>query len=108
LTQARFVLRAAAQRDLNEFADYLEEEAGKDLAYRFVDAAQASFRALGETPGLGAAIASHDPALSGLREWHVAGFPNHLIFYRTEETGIRIFRILHAASDWWATLDIAT
>jgi toxin ParE1/3/4 len=108
LRKARFVLRAAAQRDLNAFADYLEAEAGKDLAYRFVDAAQSSFKALGETPGLGAAIPSHNLALSGLRKWHVAGFPNYLIFYRPEENRVRIFRILHAASDWWTALDIAS
>jgi toxin ParE1/3/4 len=107
LTQARFVVRAAAQRDLNAFADYLEAEAGKDIAYRFVDAAQSSFKSLGETPGLGAAVPSRNPALAGLRKWHVAGFPNHLIFYRPEETNVRIFRVLHAASDWWASLDIA-
>jgi toxin ParE1/3/4 len=108
LTQARFVLRAAAQRDLNEFTDYLEAEAGKEQAYRFVDAAESSFKALGETPGLGVSVPSHNPALDGLRKWHVAGFPNYLIFYRPEENRVRIFRILHGASDWWATLEIAT
>jgi toxin ParE1/3/4 len=108
LTQARFVLRAAAQRDLNAFVDSLEDEAGKDLAYRFVDAAQSSFQALAETPGLGATVSSHNLALTGLRKWRVAGFPDYLIFYRPEENRVRIFRILHGASDWWATLDIAT
>jgi toxin ParE1/3/4 len=106
LTKTRFVLRAAAQRDLNAFADYFEAEAGKDLALRFVVSARASFAALGENPKFGAPVPSRRAELADLRKWRISGFPNYLIFYRPEKDRVRILRIIHGAQDWWQTLDI--
>jgi toxin ParE1/3/4 len=31
--------------------------------------------------------------------WRVAGFPNHLIFYRPVESGVEVIRVLHAKRD---------
>ena len=31
--------------------------------------------------------------------WRVAGFPNHLIFYRPIESGVEVIRVLHASRD---------
>jgi plasmid stabilization system protein ParE len=106
LTKAIFVLRAAAQRDLNAYADYFEAQAGKDLAVRFVDSARASFAALGDSPNSGSPVVSHSAKLAELRKWRIAGFPSYLIFYRPELGRVRIFRIIHGAQDWWQTLDI--
>jgi toxin ParE1/3/4 len=108
LTKARFVLRPAAQRDLNAFADYFEAEAGKNTALRFLDSARASFAALGESPSLGSPVPLRNAELDQLRKWRIAGFPNHLIFYRPEKDRVRIFRVIHGAQDWWQSLDIAT
>ncbi len=106
MTNARFVLRAAAQRDLNAFADYFEAKAGKDLALRFVASARASFVALGESPNLGPSVASYSAELGDLRKWRITGFQEYLIFYRPEKDRVRIFRIIHGAQDWWQSLDL--
>ncbi|MEP7350980.1 MAG: type II toxin-antitoxin system RelE/ParE family toxin [Sphingorhabdus sp.] len=107
MSQARFVLRAAAQRDIDSLADYLETEAGKEVAQRFIDAAQASFVALAAAPHLGPAVPTKLTDLAGLRKWRVSGFSNVLIFYRPENERIRIFRVLHGAQDWLDLLDVA-
>jgi toxin ParE1/3/4 len=106
LTKARFVLRAAAQRDLNAYADYFEAQARKELALRFVDSARASFADLGETPNSGPPVHSRSAELDDLRKWRITGFPNYLIFYRPEKDRVRILRIIHGAQDWWQSLDI--
>jgi len=45
---------------------------------------------------MGASRTYNDPALVGVRMWPVAGFPNHLIFYRPFGSGIEVIRVLHA------------
>lgn len=106
MTKAGFVLRRAAQRDINSHADYLETEAGKDVALRFVDSARASFADLGTTPKIGTVVPTRKTELEGLRKWRIAGFPKYLIFYRHEQEHVRIFRVLHGAQDWWSALDL--
>lgn len=48
---------------------------------------------------MGAARNYNDPTLAHVRMWRVAGFPNHLIFYRPLESGIEVIRVLHAKGD---------
>jgi toxin ParE1/3/4 len=108
LTSVRFVLRAAAQRDLDAHIDYLGTVADNDTALRFVDSARASFDALDNAPHLGPAVPTSNSDLGGLRKWRIAGFPNYLIFYQPEKGRVRVLRVLHAAQDWWAALDIAS
>jgi toxin ParE1/3/4 len=86
--------------DLATIAIYLAEESGSDeVAFRFLDAAEASFESLAAMSEMGAARKYNDPALVDVRMWRVAGFPNHLIFYRPIESGIEIIRVLHAKRD---------
>ena len=61
--------------------------------------AEASFFSLAATPELGAARTYNGPAFVDVRMWRVAGFPNHLIFYRPIERGIEVIRVLHAKRD---------
>jgi len=92
--------RPRAIRDLADIAVYLAEESGSDeLAFRFLDAAAASFEDLAAMPAMGAARTFRDPALADVRMWRVAGFQNHLIFYRQTERGIEVLRVLHAKRD---------
>ncbi len=86
----RFNVRPAADRDLDNLADYLAHEAGLATAYRFLDAAYATFKALADLPGIGELRQSTDSRLAGLRVWRVEHFPNHLVFYRTSDPGIDI------------------
>jgi toxin ParE1/3/4 len=89
----------SADRDLDDQAGYLMQEAGLDTALRFYDSAAATFEKLARMPGVGERRESANPRLAGLRVWRVEGFPNHLIFYRPIDGGIEVIRVLHAARD---------
>lgn len=83
----RVTKREAARRDLIEHFVYLAEEAGPDVAERFLANAEASFN-----------------DLANLRKWRIKGFDNHLVFYEPRPGGVSIVRVLHAARDWWGLL----
>jgi toxin ParE1/3/4 len=89
----------AADRDMDDQADYLATEASLETALRFYDAAAATFGKLAQMPGLGEQWDSPNPRLAGLRVWRIEGFAKHLIFYRSAEDGIEIVRVLHGARD---------
>ena len=100
MSRNRVEKRPQAIADLATIAVYLAEESASDeLAFRFLDAAEASFESLAVMPGMGAAREYNDPALANVRMWRVAGFPNHLIFYRPIESGVEVIRVLHANRD---------
>lgn len=102
----RIYQRAAAERDLVEQFVYLAENAGMDVAERFLANAEASFNDLAGLPMMGAPLSLQDPLLAGLRKWAVKDFENHLIFYLPRSDGVSIIRVLHAGSDWWTLLGI--
>ena len=60
---------------------------------------------LATLPGIGEAFLTDHPRLQGVRRFRVAGFPNHLIFYREIEGGIEVVRVLHGARDLPRALD---
>ena len=97
-------LREAARRDLVEHFVYLAENAGLDVADRFLSNAEATFGDLAQQPRIGAPLNLKRPELANLRKWRVKDFDNHLVFYEARPDGVSIVRVLHAASDWWALL----
>ena len=96
--------REAAKRDLVEHFVYLAENAGQDVADRFLRCAEASFTDQARQPLMGAPLTLKHPDLAGIRKWRVRDFDNHLIFYQPRPDGVSIVRVLHAASDWWSLL----
>jgi toxin ParE1/3/4 len=96
--------REAAKRDLVEHFVYLAENAGIDIAERFLSRAEESFNDLARQPMMGAPLTLKHPDLANIRKWRVKGFDNHLVFYEPRPDGVSIVRVLHAASDWWALL----
>jgi len=89
-----------AIQDLSDIAVYLAEQSGcRDLAFRFLDAAESSFEDLAAMPEMGTARQYDAPALADVRMWRVSGFDNYLIFYRWTENGIEIIRVLHSKRD---------
>ena len=98
--------RARAKRDLVEVYVYLAEQAGIEVAERFLARAEESFRALSLHPQMGVALSLHGPKLAGLRKWQVNGFEKFLIFYQPRPEGVTIVRVLHATQDWWGLLGI--
>jgi toxin ParE1/3/4 len=100
--------REAAKRDLVEHFVYLAENAGLDVAERFLDHARASFEELSRQPKMGAPVTLKHPDLAGMRKWRIKGFDNHLVFYQPRQDGVSVVRVLHATSDWWKTLGFST
>lgn len=98
--------RAAARNDLIEHFVYLAENAGPDIAERFLANAQASFNVLAEQPLLGGALTLRAPELSGLRRWRIKDFDNYLIFYQPRPDGVSIVRVLHGSRDWRSLLEL--
>ena len=98
--------RAAAKRDLIEHYVYLAEEAGIDIADRFLLNADRSFNDLARHPEMCAALILQEPRLTGLHKWQVQGFDKFLVFYLPRPGGVSIVRVLHAAQDWWGLLSI--
>jgi toxin ParE1/3/4 len=108
LTGTKVTIHAAARRDLVDHYRWLNAEAGRDVAERFLLAADAEFAALAATPGMGSAVKARHPHLAGIRKWRVGGFPNILIFYQRRRTGVSIVRVIHAARDWWAFVGVVS
>lgn len=98
--------REAARRDLVEHFVYLAENAGLDMADRFLANAESSFADLAHQPMLGAPLTLKRPELANIRKWRVKDFDNHLVFYEPRPDGVSIVRVLHAASDWWSLLGL--
>ena len=69
----------------------------EEVARRFLESAYDSFEFLAENPMIGRARPEF--AHSGLRSWRVQGFRNYLIFYRTGNDRLQIWRVLHGSRD---------
>lgn len=99
--------RESAKRDLVEHVVYLAENAGLDVADRFLSCAESSFNDLARQPMMGAPLTLKRPELANIRKWRVKDSDNHLVFYEPRPDGVSIVRVLHAASDWWGLLGLA-
>jgi toxin ParE1/3/4 len=72
--------RQIARNDLIEHFIYLAENAGLDIADRFLTNAETTFNLLAEQPNLGVALALRSSDLTGLRKWHVKDFEDVLLY----------------------------
>lgn len=68
-------------------------------ANRFLDACEATFEFLADSPQIGAIYPTKNPRLSGLRVFRVKRFPSHLTFYVERHNAIEIVRVVHGARD---------
>jgi plasmid stabilization system protein ParE len=80
LTDFAVTVSPAARRDLDDYIIWLRGEDDLETATRF--------------------------AMARIRKWRVQGFSKMLIFFRPRPGGVEIVRVLHAAQDWWALLDL--
>lgn len=87
---------------------YLAENAGSNVADRFLANSEASFGDLALQPGIGSPLLLRSPELAGMRKWRVQEFEKFLIFYLPRHDGVSIVRVLHAAQDWWRFFGMAT
>jgi toxin ParE1/3/4 len=95
----RLLIRPAAERDLDEQAEYLAAHQSLEMALRFYRDAEQTFRLLACQPNIGKVTAYRNPFLAGMRMFPLKRFSKHLVFYRPLESGIEIIRVLHGARD---------
>jgi toxin ParE1/3/4 len=82
---ASYAVKPKADRDLDDYAGYLAEEASPEVALRFFDAAYTTF-ALAQ-PNMGWRSKVKYPGLETLRVFRVKGFEQMLILYRALPEG---------------------
>ncbi len=90
---------SAANSDIDKALNYYSNEAGTELALRFMAALQQTLRVLSENPRIGTLIEFKNTKLEGIRRWSVQGFKSYLIFYRIVAGIIEVVRLLHAKRD---------
>ena len=94
-----FTIRPLAWREINKQLDYLEEQAGRETAERFLERLISSFDTLTHMPKMGPLCGFHEPATRRIRRWPVKGFENWLIFYQVRRYGVEVVHVLHGARD---------
>jgi plasmid stabilization system protein ParE len=77
----RIVRRPAAKRDLVLQFAWFADQAGIEVARRFLRAAESSFQDLVAMPAMGP-VKMYEGKFAGVRMWRVTGFESVLIFYR--------------------------
>jgi toxin ParE1/3/4 len=84
-----FVLSRRAESDLDEIWDYSAERWGREQANKYVEALRESIRGIALDPSRGRSVTV------GARSYHRYSSGSHMIFYRMEDQGAHIVRILH-------------
>lgn len=82
-------LSRKAERDMGAIARYTIEQFGIEQARTYRDSMIACFQSLAETPGMGRRV---DHIREGYRRFD---HRSHAIFYKVEDQGILIIRVLH-------------
>lgn len=90
---------AEAVNDVIDAADHIAQQSGLNASDRFLQAVKNAYRQIADMPGIGSVRDFGQPDLQGMRRWHVTKFPKYLIFYMTNESELRILRVLHGARD---------
>ena len=92
------IKRPRAKRELAEQASFIAQS-NPDAAFRFLVAAEKTFRQLAEMPGMGRLWESSHRRLEGVRVRRIHGFEKWMVFYRPLERGVEILHVLHDARD---------
>ena len=86
--------------DLETQFRWYEEEAGWEVAWRYLLAVDQTLGRLAEHSDLGRLRHFSHPELQGLRSFLVARpFHRHLIFYRHDDANLYAVRVMHGARD---------
>jgi toxin ParE1/3/4 len=90
--------RPKAREDVLAHFVYIGQD-NPSAAERFLAAVERGYARVLDFPGLGAPVLYQSPSLQGVRKWAVPDFRNYLIFYREQDYGIEVLRVLHGARD---------
>lgn len=92
------VVRAAAERDIEDIVDHLVAEAAPEAAAAFIDELQLALRRLARLPRSGSLRFAYELALPDLRALSLRRHP-YLIFYRATPGTVDVWRVLHSRRD---------
>ncbi|MFN3946231.1 MAG: type II toxin-antitoxin system RelE/ParE family toxin [Allosphingosinicella sp.] len=98
MTAKPVLRRRAARNDIIAASDHYEDEAGADIARRFLGAVEEAIGKLGERPGAGSPRLGEALGMPRLRSRPVDRFP-YLIFYEESGDRVEIVRVLHTKRD---------
>lgn len=101
----RLIVKPEARSDIEESFAYYYDNAGVEVALRFVDAVDRSVRSILAMPARGAPRPWLSPTLSGFRSWPIDGFENHHAYYYVTTKTVEVVRVLHGARDVEALFD---
>lgn len=97
---ARVRIAGRAEADLTHQYRWYLDNAGVEIAERFLATFDGTVARLAKNPQLGRARRFRAPELAGIRSLPVGGaFGVHLVFYRTEPDILSIERVMHGARD---------
>jgi toxin ParE1/3/4 len=86
--------------DFDQQYNWYLEQAGEELAERFLNAVENTLRSLLAQPDLGRRRKFRHPALTGIHSFQVKSpFQNILVFYRHTATELSVERLMHGARD---------
>ena len=89
----------AAERDLEQQYDYIEQFQDSERAERLLKAPGETLEVLSRHPQLGRVVELKGSLVAGARMLRVSDFPKHLVFYRVSKRGVEVLRIIHGARD---------
>jgi len=93
---AAYTVKPKADRDLDDYADYLAREASLEVALRFLAAGHETFALLATHPNVGWSSRLKHAGLKTLRVL-VTGFERMLILYKPLTNGVDILRVVHGS-----------
>lgn len=98
MSHKRAILRAAADRDVQEAIEFYLTEGAQRAALKFIDALEQALQDVERHPAIGSTRYAHELGLPGLRCWHLKGY-RHIVFYVEREDHVDIWRVLHGSRD---------
>jgi toxin ParE1/3/4 len=95
--RGRFLVKPKANKDLDDYAQYLVGRASLNVALRFLASARETFSLLSTQPQMGWHSRLNNPRLKALLVFRIAGFENMLVLYRPLPAGVEILRVVHGS-----------
>ena len=98
MTAKPVIPRKQARQDVEDAIDYYVLTAGADVALRFVDSLEQTYRAVATRPATGSPRYAQELDLPGLRSRNLRRFP-YVVFYIEQTYHIDLWRVLHSQRD---------
>lgn len=90
--------REQARLDAEQAIYHYLAEAGRDVAFGFIDALEAAYAQIGANPSSSTPRWAQELNLPGLRSRKLKRYP-YIVFFMAREDHIDVWRILHAQRD---------